>query len=210
MVQVIQGKDITLNQLIEQFGLQRNDNEHFFHEWRDNLPELNDLEVRNLDEIKAEYLHLSRYPILEPVVKMVVLSPLLRLAGFYQPPFYIASEQEVKISSEDEGTIIRGRIDVLVFRPPFWVLVIEAKRADYSLVPAIPQALAYMLADVTPTKPVFGFITNGNEFRFIKLIETATPEYALSDLFALDSRDDLYTVVKVLKRLAHLVRENNS
>jgi hypothetical protein len=208
MVQIIQGKDVNFNQLIEQFNLQRTDDENFFREWRDNLPELNELEKQNIEEIKTEYQHLSRYPILEPVVKMVVLSPLLRLAGFYQPPFYIASEEEVEISSEDEGTIIRGRIDILVFHPPFWVLVIEAKRAQYSLAVAIPQALAYMLADTTALKPVFGFVTNGNEFRFIKLIKSETPQYALSDLFALDSRDDLSTVIKVLKRLAHLIRNS--
>jgi hypothetical protein len=208
MVQVIQGKDITLAQLIDQFGLQRADNEQFFLEWQQDLPDLSDLEKQSLNQVKAEYLHLSRYQILEPVVKMVVLSPILRLAGFYQPPFYIASEQEVRISSEDEGMIIRGRIDILVFHPPLWVLVIEAKRADYSLVPAIPQALAYMLADATSAKPVFGFVTNGNEFRFIKLLKTETPQYALSDLFALDSRDDIYIVLKVLKHLAHLIRNS--
>lgn len=208
MVQIIQGKDITLAQLIDEFGLQLAEDEDFFSEWRHDLPELSDLEKQSLNEVKAEYLHLSKYPVLEPVVKMVVLSPLLRLAGFYQPPFYIASEQEVKISSEDEGTIIRGRIDILVLHPPFWVLVIEAKRADYSLVPAISQALAYMLADATSAKPVFGFITNGNEFRFIKLLKTETPQYSLSDLFALDSRDDIYIVLKVLKRVAHLIRNS--
>ncbi|QKQ72769.1 type I restriction enzyme HsdR N-terminal domain-containing protein [Nostoc sp. TCL240-02] len=207
MVLLIQGKDITLAQLIDEFGLHLAD-ELFFSEWQQDLPELSDLEKQSLNEVKTEYLHLSKYPILEPVVKMVVLSPLLRLAGFYQPPFYIASEQEVRISSEDEGMIIRGRIDILVFHPPLWVLVIEAKRADYSLVPAIPQALAYMLADATSAKPVFGFVTNGNEFRFIKLLKTETPQYALSDLFALDSRDDIYIVLKVLKRLAHLIRNS--
>jgi len=191
MVQLIQGKDITLAQLIDEFGLHLADDELFFSEWQQDLPELSDLEKQSLNEVKTEYLHLSKYPILEPVVKMVVLSPLLRLAGFYQPPFYI-----------------RGRIDILVLHPPFWVLVIEAKRADYSLVPAIPQALAYMLADATLAKPVFGFVTNGNEFRFIKLLKTETPQYALSDLFALDSRDDIYIVLKVLKHLAHLIRNS--
>ncbi|MEH2125232.1 type I restriction enzyme HsdR N-terminal domain-containing protein [Nostoc sp.] len=208
MVQLIQGKDITLAQLIDELGLHLADDELFFSEWQQDLPELSDLEKQSLNEVKTEYLHLSKYPILEPVVKMVVLSPLLRLAGFYQPPFYIASEQEVRISSEDEGMIIRGHIDILVFHPPLWVLVIEAKRADYSLVPAIPQALAYMLADATSAKPVFGFVTNGNEFRFIKLLKTETPQYALSDLFALDSRDDIYIVLKVLKHLAHLIRNS--
>ncbi|MEH2358085.1 type I restriction endonuclease [Nostoc sp.] len=208
MVQFIQGKDITLAQLIDEFGLQRADNEQFFLEWQQDLPELSDLEKQSLNEVKAEYLHLSRYQILEPVVKMVVLSPLLRLAGFYQSPFYIASEEEVRISSEDEGTIIRGRIDILVFHPPFWVLVVEAKRAEYSLEVAISQALAYMLANPGNDKPTFGFITNGREFQFIKLMKQDTPRYALSYTLSLNRGDDLHTVVKVLKRLAYLVRSS--
>ncbi|GAB1543332.1 hypothetical protein NUACC21_60060 [Scytonema sp. NUACC21] len=207
MVQIIQGKDVTIAALVEKFNLQRSQDEQFFREWQDNLPELSEADKQTLIEVKADYLHLSQYTILEPVVKMVVLSPLLRLAGFYTSPFYIASEQEVEISSEDQGTIIRGRIDILVFQPPFWVLVIEAKRAEYSLVPAIPQALAYMLTNLTPEKPAFGFVTNGSEFRFIKLVQAQTPQYALSDLFALDSRDDISNVVKILKRLAQLVSE---
>jgi hypothetical protein len=207
MVQIIQGKEVTLIDLVEKFNLQRSQDEQFFREWQDNLPELSEADKQTLIEVKAEYLHLSQYTILEPVVKMVVLSPLLRLAGFYNPPFYIASEREVEISSEDQGTIIRGRIDILVFQPPFWVLVIEAKRAEYSLVPAIPQALAYMLANISPEKPAFGFVTNGSEFRFIKLVQAQTPQYALSDLFALDSRDDIDNVVKILKRLAQIVSQ---
>ncbi|MEH2240589.1 type I restriction endonuclease [Nostoc sp.] len=208
MVEVIQGRDITLAELINQFGLQLVDNEQFFSEWQHDLPELSDLEKQSLNQVKAEYLHLSKYPILEPVVKMVVLSPLLHLAGFYQPPFYIASEQEVKISSEDEGTIITGGIDILVFHPPFWVLVIEAKRAEYSLEVAIPQALAYMLANPGNDKPTYGFVTNGREFQFIKLTKQGTPRYALSYTLSLNRRDDLHTVVKVLKRLADLIRNS--
>ena len=208
MVQVIQGKDITLAQLTDEFGLQLADDEHFFSEWQQDLPELSDLEKQSLNEVKAEYLHLSKYSILEPVVKMVVLSPLLRLAGFYQPPFYIASEQEVRISSEDEGTIIRGCIDILVFHPPLWVLVIEAKRAEYSLEVAISQALAYMLANPDNDKPTFGFVTNGREFQFIKLMKQGTPKYELSYTLSLNRGDDLYTVVKVLKHLAALIRNS--
>ncbi|MDZ8261041.1 type I restriction endonuclease [Nostoc sp. ChiQUE01b] len=208
MVQLLQGKDITLAQLIDEFGLQLADNEEFFSEWQQDLPELNNLEKQSLNEVKAEYLHLSRYQILEPVVKMVVLSPLLRLAGLYQPPFYIASEQEVRISSEDEGMIIRGRIDILVFHPPLWVLVIEAKRAQYSLEVGIPQALAYMLVNTGNDKPTYGFVTNGREFQFIKLTKQVTPRYALSYTLSLNREDDLYTVVKVLKRLADLIRNS--
>jgi predicted type IV restriction endonuclease len=203
MVQVIQGKDVTLAQLIDKYNLQTLDDEQF-QEWQNDLPELSDLEKQSLNQVKTEYLHLSRYQILEPVVKMVVLSPLLRLAGFYQPPFYISSEKEVEIVSEDEGTIIRGRIDILVFHPPFWVLVIEAKRAGYSLEVAIPQALAYMLDSPDTEKPIYGFVTNGREFQFIKLTVEGVSKYALSYTLSLNRGDDLHTVVQVLKRLSQL------
>ncbi len=190
----------------ERFGLERTNDEQLFREWQDDLPELNDLEKSTLDEVKDDYLHLSQYPMLEPTVKMVVLSPLLRLAGFYRPPFYLASEHEVSISSEDEGTIVRGRIDILICQPPFWIVVIEAKRAEYSLKVGIPQALAYMLANPEPEKPAFGFVTNGTEFILIKLTKRDTPQYAFSNQFSLLNRgNDLYTVVMILKRLGQLV-----
>ena len=53
-------------------------------------------------------------------------------AGFYLPPFYINTEQEVLLQASDEGKQIRVRIDVLVFKEQFWVLVIESKRAEFS------------------------------------------------------------------------------
>ena len=206
MVQTIQAQEITLPQLSERFGLERTEDEQFFREWQDDLPELSDFEKQVLDEVKGDFLHLSQYPMLEPIVKMVVLSPLLRLAGFYRPPFYLAAEQEVRISSENEGTIVRGRIDVLICQPQFWIVVIEAKRAEYSLKVGIPQALAYMLAHPNPEKPAFGFVTNGTESIFIKLTKQNTSQYGFSNEFSLLNRgNDLYTVVSILKRLAQLV-----
>ena len=61
----------------------------------------------------ANYLHLAERPLLENTVKMVVLSPLLDLAGFYQAPFDIDSEYEVSvpISAEDEGVIVKATLD---------------------------------------------------------------------------------------------------
>jgi hypothetical protein len=207
MVQVIQGKDITLSQLIENFGLQYTDDEQFFREWQEDLPELSDLEKQLLDEVKRDFLHLSRYPLLEPIVKMVVLSPLLKVAGFYRPPFYLAAEEEVRITSQDEGIIIRGRIDILVFQPQFWILAIEAKRVEYSLEVAIPQSLAYMLAHPDPEKPAFCFVTNGVDFMFLKLTKQGTLNYAMSYPFSLRRGNDIYTVVSILKRLAQLVSQ---
>ncbi|NEO32049.1 MAG: restriction endonuclease subunit R [Symploca sp. SIO3C6] len=206
MVQIIKAQEISLPQLSQTFGLERTDDDEFFPEWQDDLPKLNDWEKQILDEVKGNYLHLSQYPMLEAIVKMVVLSPLLRIAGFYRPPFYLVSEKEVQISTEDEGTIVRGRIDVLICKPEFWIIVIEAKRAEYSLKMGIPQALAYMLAHPDPEKPAFGFVTNGTEFIFIKLTKQNTPQYDFSNEFSLLNRgNDLYAVASILKHLAQLI-----
>lgn len=207
MVETIQAQNITLYDLEAKFGLQRIDDEQFFREWQDNLAELTDSEKQALDEVTADYMHLSKYPILEPVVKLVVLAPLLRLAGFYRAPFYLSAEKEVIIESEDEGTIVRGRLDLLVFTPDFWVLVIEAKKSQYSLEVGIPQALAYMLGNPHPEKSALGFVTNGIDFIFLKVTNQGTPKYAESYSFTLRSENGLYTVLKVLKRFAQLFRE---
>ncbi len=205
MVEVIQAKDMTLARLSEEFGLERSNDANFFPEWQDNLPELNSQEKEVLEEVKNDYLHLSKYPLLEPIVKMVVLSPLLKLSGFYRPPFYLAAEKDIEITSEDEGTIVRGKIDILIFQPQFWILVIEAKKAEFSLEAAIPQALVYMLANPNPERPSFGFVTNGNEFQFIKLTRQGEARYARSYPLSIYRDNDIYLAVSGLKRLAELV-----
>jgi len=208
MVETIKAENINLMDLSEKFGLERTeDDKQFFGEWQDNLPELTEAEKQVLDEVKADYRHLSKYPILEPIVKLVVLSPLLKLAGFYRPPFYFAGEKEVKIYSIDEGTVVKGRLDLLVFTPEFWIMAIEAKKAQYSLAAGIPQALSYMLGKPEIEKPAFGFVTNGSEFKFLKLTKQDTPMYAESALFSFDRDRDLYIVLSVLKRLGQLVSQ---
>lgn len=88
------------------FGLQRVEDDQFFREWLDELPELTAVERQALDRVKRNYLYLLEYPVMESIVKMAVLSPLLDLAGFYEPPFRVDGENEVKVSAIDEGDVI--------------------------------------------------------------------------------------------------------
>ncbi len=135
-----------------------------------NLLEINDLEKQNLDRVKANFLHLiMQPPFLENAVKMVVLSFLLDLAGFYNNPFYLATEKSIELTVQDKDEIVRGRIDVLVVQQKLWLLVVESKKASFSLLEAIPQALTYMLNNPNKEKPVFGLVTNGEDFQFLKL-----------------------------------------
>ncbi|BAY26718.1 hypothetical protein NIES2100_65340 [Calothrix sp. NIES-2100] len=207
MVQVIPAQNVGLAYLEERFALRQSQSEDFFPEWFDSLPEITDLEKQYLDRVKANFLRLAkRPPILENAVKMVVLSPLLDLAGFYREPFLLATEESIEIAIEDKDEIVRGRIDVLVIQEQLWLLVIESKRASFSLLEAIPQAIAYMLANPHPDKPVFGCVTSGEDFQFIKLLQQDKSEYALSDKFTLSKREnESYQVLRILKKLSQIL-----
>ncbi|MDJ0729279.1 MAG: restriction endonuclease subunit R [Crocosphaera sp.] len=204
MVQTIQAEQLQLHDLKSKFGLEYRDSPDLFTEWRDNLPELREQEKLNLDEVKLEFRHLLEYGMSEPIVKMVVLSPLLKMAGFFRPPFNITAEKSVEVSEEDD-LLIRGRLDLLVFQPEFWILVVEAKGLAYSIEKGLAQLLAYMLGSPNHHKPVFGLISNGANFKFLKLIREDQPIYCESISFSLDRGDDLYLVLRILKKMAQIV-----
>ncbi len=206
MTQTIPAREINLYELETKFGIQLVEDDQFFREWQDNLPEITDAEKERLDRVKVSYRNLTKYPpLLENTVKMVVLSPLLDLAGFYLPPFHIKSEQSVEIAEEDEGVLVRGDIDVLVLWEQFWIVVIESKKAAFSLEVGKPQLLAYMLSNPHPEQPAYGLIANGSSFRFLKLVKGEINRYAVSKLFDLfNPGNELYHVLSVLKRLGQL------
>ena len=209
MPQTLQAKNITLADLKEDFGLVESLTGPLFAEGSVNLPSLSVTDIELLNKVKAEYKHLSVYDVLEPIVKMVVLSPLLSVAGFFLPPFRITAEQKVELVIEDEGLVIRGLIDLLVFYNQIWIVTIEAKRADYSLKVAFPQVLTYMLNSPNTQSIVSGLVTNGSEFRFIQLHKSEKleekPSYVMSDLLSIDRGDDFYRVAQILKYLGQQV-----
>jgi predicted type IV restriction endonuclease len=140
------------------------------------------------------------------MVKMVVVEHLLDLANFYSHPFDVKDEKSVELVVEDEEVIIRGRLDFLVLKNQLWLAIIESKKAGISLRPAIPQALAYMINNPQPERPIFALLTNGDHFLFIKLTQQDTPQYALSDEFSLMRREnELYTVLSILKKLSQII-----
>lgn len=203
MVQTIPAAEVTLRELKQAFGLQQTQDPTFFFEWSETHASLGETEQQLLDRVKADFVELMEDPpMLENSVKMVVLAPLLDLAGFYHKPFRIETETSVELELEDEGRVIRGRIDVLVLKKRFWLLVIESKWSDFAVTRAIPQALTYMLGNLETTHSTFGMITNGNEFLFLKASRQPIAEYANSKLFSLvNPNNDLYMVLQVLKRL---------
>ncbi len=197
-------KDLVLRDVHDRFDLKPTQNPDFFPEWQLEFPPLSSAEQEKLLEIQMDYLHLSEDVMHESAVKMVVLSPLFSLAGFYRSPFRISAEKSIKIQAKDNGHLFRGVIDVLVLHRHLWALVVESKRNTFSLEMARPQALAYMLAHPNVDNPTFGLISNGINFRLLKLMGQ---EYAESNDFSLRNQADMTQLLQALKYFGQLVVE---
>ncbi len=209
MAQTAQARDVSLEELKSQFGLQPAAQANFLSEWQGELSAPSEFEQQQLIRVQQNYLNLSgRKNFSEEAVKMVVLSPLLDLAAFYQSPFGLRTEESVELISEDEGFTVKGKIDVLVFLQQLWVLVIEAKSTQFDVLSALPQALTYLLNAPSREKPAYGLLVNGREFVFVKLTHQPTPTYARSFALSVERSNELEQVLSILKAIRHQVLAN--
>ena len=132
----------TLAEAERRFNLHRTENEQFFSEWRTGLPDITDTEKTGLNQLRRRYLYQrAESHLLEGTVMLLLASPLLALAGFYDPPFKIRAEESVQITLDDSEEVLQGRIDVLVLQNQIWVVVLESKKTALSVWSALPQTL---------------------------------------------------------------------
>jgi hypothetical protein len=196
----------TLTQVEEKLGLKLSDERQFFYEWIADLPQLSEAEEIRLEQVRQNYLYqISDGSLLDETIEMVVLSPLLELAGFYQSPYRFKTEVSVEIEAlGNNEEILRGRIDALVLQGKLWIVLIESKKTTFDLELAIPQTLAYMAAHPKPEQPLYGMITNGSSHLFVK---TLGKQYGISDLFSTRSqyRNNLNEVLRILKYLGRII-----
>lgn len=175
---ITNASSLTLRNLRQTFGVQLSSNDDFFFKWLKNSPPLIESEQVGLDRLSRNYLYLSQEePPLEEIVKLVVVSPLLDLAGFYQSPFFVKTEvsTSLEIADEPNAAPIQGRIDILVVQDILWVIVIESKPARLDVTAGIPQALTYLLSAPSMPTTCYGMVTNGREVIFLKLDRSANP-----------------------------------
>lgn len=194
----------SLSGVEDAFGLRQNVEEAFFLEWVKDLPDLSAIEKAELDRLKRRFMqHFHQGQITEGSVDRLLVSPLLDLAGFYEPGFRIETESSVEVTAQDGESIYRGRIDVLVIARRLWVVLVEEKATRISMETALPQALTYMMAHPNGDQPMFGLVTNGHGFAFVKVQQTELGwEYGFSDRFTLMSRQNqLESVLRILKNL---------
>jgi hypothetical protein len=188
-------------------GLTRSEDKTFFTEWRESLPDLSAVEQDRLTILRQRLLyHRADGDLLKGSVMLLVASPLLELAGFYDAPFKMKAEASVEIAVDDGEEILRGRIDALILQQNFWVLVLEAKKTTISTRSALPQALAYMMANTQATQPTFGMMTNGDDVLFVKLTTQPSGQYSLSWVFSLYTLpEELRSVLQILKQIGQAI-----
>ena len=202
----------TLEALEQKFKLSPTDNELFFQEWQQDLPDLTTQEKETLEQIKRRFeRHRERSPLAEGVINQLLISPLLTLAGLYDEPFYVTTEASVELEIEEEEEILRGRIDTLIIAPQLWVLIIESK-STIAFPVALPQIMTYMMANPNPQIPVYGLIGNGDEFMFIKMLTQGVPQYDFSNIFSLllPRRNQLEDILQILKQIAKIMIINRT
>lgn len=192
----------TIAEAEQRFHLQRTQNPDFFHEWHTDRATLPDTDRATLQTLHDRYLYQrTNSQLLEQTVTLLLVSPLLAIAGFYDPPFTIRAEESITIELNDSEETLQGRIDVLILCQHPWVIIVESKKTALSVWTALPQAIAYLMANPNPNQaPRFGVITNGDDIVFVKI---DGDRYGLSRVFSpFVASQELADVLHVLRNLS--------
>ncbi|MGD1716449.1 restriction endonuclease subunit R [Dapis sp. BLCC M172] len=168
------------------------------------MPEISDLEKELLNQVQEGYFNLlENPPFLEDIVRMAIVDPILFIGKFFLYPYHIRSEKSINLELADKEVIIRGRIDTLVLKEQLWVMMIESKRAEFSIEAGLAQLLTYLLASPHPEVPNYGLIVTGGSLIFVKLVKTEIPQYSTSKIFSIPNPgNELFDVLRILKHLS--------
>jgi hypothetical protein len=217
MVATLAASSLSQAEVEEKLNLIEVPTEGFFSELESPLPPLDELTQHWLDKIQTDFLSIMKRPLKEEVVKVMVLSHLLSAANLTSLPFYPNTEESVDIelsddpTSDEAGTIIRGRIDFLVMHRQLWVIVVESKRTQLNVRMGIAQALIHMMASPNDDRPTYGLVLNGPDFLFIKLVKGDRNQYAISQMMTMYSpHSGLHSAVQILRKLRSIVLGESS
>lgn len=150
---------------------------------------LTEIEQQELDRIQNEFRNYwVEGKVSEGQVRLVSIAPLLRLAGFNQPPIKLNVEEDIaRIYIEDEETYITGRFDIVAVNKeqptrnsiPLWILVVESKNSEANASTGLPQLLTYAFNTLERQESVWGLATNGELYRFVYIRRGNPPTYQL-------------------------------
>ena len=177
MVNVINASSLTLQEIRQQFQLQSN-----FEEDIAAFLQLKDLNPAQQDRLNCIRTDWDRYlfagKVSEGEVKVLVLSRLLVEAGYLsREDLRVSLEEQVsEVEVEDGDRVIRGRMDLVVCQEsesaavPLCILAIETKNSEIDVRAGLPQLLFYMHSFLERQAMVWGLVTNGETYLFVRLV----------------------------------------
>ncbi len=169
-------------------------------------------EQQELLQIQQEFLsYWEDSRISEGQIRFLSVVPLLRLAGFNQPPIRLDIEEDIdRIYIEDEDTYLTGRFDIIAVHrepertaiTPLWILVVESKNSEASESAGVAQMLTYAYSSLENQPTVWGLVTNGVTYQFFYLQQETPSTYhfmPILNLFADNLATQLLQVLKAIR-----------
>ena len=211
MTQNLEASQLSLNDVRRLLKLERLTG-GFFKDFL-SLEPLTDFEQQELLLIgNLFWRHLEAGKVSAKMVKFLVLSPLMRLAGFFDIPIVLTMEDSIPIEVEDGDTLIKGRLDVLAVNQPdaelaaaqFWILVVEAKNSALDPWVGLPQLLTYAYKSLQQQSSVWGLTTNGRNYQFVYLTRGNPCTYQILPDLSLTDRERSLLLGQVLKAICKL------
>lgn len=178
------------------------------------LEPLSEFEQQELAQIRDTFqTYYAAGKISEGQVKFLLLAPLMRLAGFYQPQIKITLEEGIAdISTVDEESIVKGRMDILAVNrtrekrvaTSLWILVVESKNTSVEALEGLPQLLTYAYQSLENQASVWGLTTNGQRYQFVYLEQGDPPIYQLFPDISLIYPERAVELLQVLKAICQV------
>ncbi|MEG5032148.1 restriction endonuclease subunit R [Microcoleus sp. AT3-D2] len=211
MTQNFEASQLSLNDVRRLLKLEEREGDAFTDFF--SLEPLSELEQQEILKIRTDFRrYLSAGKVSEELVKFLVLSPLMRLAGFFDIPIVLTMEDSIPIEVEDGDTLIKGRLDVLAVNQPdaelaaaqFWILVVEAKNSAIDPWAGLPQLLTYAYKSLQQQSSVWGLTTNGRNYQFVYLTRGNPCTYQILPDLSLTDRERSLLLAQVLKAICKL------
>jgi hypothetical protein len=211
MTQNLEASQLSLNDVRRLLKLEEREGDAFTDFF--SLEPLSELEQQEILKIRTDFRrYLSAGKVSEELVKFLVLSPLMRLAGFFDIPIVLTMEDSIPIEVEDGDTLIKGRLDVLAVNQPdaevaaaqFWILVVEAKNSAIDPWAGLPQLLTYAYKSLQQQSSVWGLTTNGRNYQFVYLTRGNPCTYQILPDLSLTDRERSLLLGQVLKAICKL------
>ena len=211
MTQNLEASQLSLNDVRRLLKLEEREGDAFTDFF--SLEPLSELEQQEILKIRTDFRrYLFAGKVSAKLVKFLVLSPLMRLAGFFDIPIVLTMEDSIPIEVEDADTLIKGRLDVLAVNQPdaelaaaqFWILVVEAKNSAIDPWAGLPQLLTYAYKSLQQQSSVWGLTTNGRNYQFVYLTRGNPCTYQILPDLSLTDRERSLLLAQVLKAICKL------